>query len=135
MAAVSVPCLAPARPATHLLPGHYFDIIGNMENKAAVIRLAALAHDTRLALFRRLVQAGPDGLTPGTLGAELALAPATLSFHLKELTQAGLLLARQEGRFIHYAPDFAAIGELLGFLTDNCCGGQPCGVENASCCP
>lgn len=106
-----------------------------MENKAAVIRLAALAHDTRLALFRRLVQVGPAGLTPGVLGAEFALAPATLSFHLKELTQAGLLVARQEGRHIHYGADFAAMGELLGYLTENCCAGQPCGVESVSCCP
>ncbi|MDP2226333.1 MAG: metalloregulator ArsR/SmtB family transcription factor [Moraxellaceae bacterium] len=106
-----------------------------MENKTAVTRLAALAHDTRLALFRRLVQTGPEGLTPSALGTEFGLAPATLSFHLKELTQAGLLLARQEGRFIHYAADFAAMGELLGYLTENCCAGQACGVESVTCCP
>lgn len=97
-----------------------------MEIKAAITRLAALAHESRLGLFRRLVQAGPAGLTPGELAAEFGLAPATLSFHLKELTQAGLLTAQQEGRCIHYATNFAAMNDLLGYLTENCCNGQPC---------
>lgn len=100
-----------------------------METKAAIIRLAALAHDTRLGLFRRLVEVGPAGLTPGELAAAFGLAPATLSFHLKELSHAGLLSAEQEGRFIRYRADFSAMNELLGFLTDNCCGGTPCGLR------
>lgn len=100
-----------------------------METKAAVTRLAALAHDTRLGLFRRLVEVGPAGLTPGELATAFGLAPATLSFHLKELSHAGLLSAEQEGRFIRYRADFSAMNELLGFLTDNCCGGAPCGLR------
>jgi DNA-binding transcriptional ArsR family regulator len=97
-----------------------------MKSTDAVARLAALAQETRLALFRRLVQTGPQGLTPGELAAEFGLPPATLSFHLKELSQAGLLGARQEGRFIHYSVSFAVMDELIGYLTENCCGGQPC---------
>ncbi|MGH8492441.1 MAG: ArsR/SmtB family transcription factor [Moraxellaceae bacterium] len=107
----------------------HFHIIGNMETKIAISRLAALAHDTRLGLFRRLVQIGPPGLTPGELAAEFGLAAATLSFHLKELSQAGLLQAEPEGRFIRYRADFEAMQSLLGFLSDNCCSGQPCAVQ------
>jgi ArsR family transcriptional regulator len=105
-----------------------------METNMAVTALAALAHETRLSLFRRLVRAGPAGLTPGVLGAEFVLPPATLSFHLKELTRAGLLQARHEGRHIHYAPHVAAMNALLGFLVENCCGGEECGLV-APCCP
>lgn len=97
-----------------------------METKTAVTRLAALAHETRLSLFRRLVQAGPAGLTPGEMAEEFGLAAATLSFHLKELSQAGLLTATPEGRFIRYQTDYASMQGLLDFLTDNCCGGQAC---------
>lgn len=97
-----------------------------METKTAVIRLAALAHETRLSLFRHLVQAGPAGLTPSEMAREFGLPPATLSFHLKELSQAGLLSATAEGRFIRYQTDFTGMQALLDFLTDNCCGGQPC---------
>lgn len=106
-----------------------------MNEKNAVTRLAALAHETRLALYRRLVQAGMAGLTPGELGAEFGLPPATLSFHLKELTHAGLLVARHEGRFIHYAPDVDAMNALLGFLTENCCAGEDCGLATPCCNP
>lgn len=97
-----------------------------METKTALPLLAALAQDTRLTLFRRLVVAGPAGCTPGELSAELGLPGATLSFHLKELARAGLVIATQEGRFIHYRADFSVMKALLGFLTENCCGGQPC---------
>lgn len=97
-----------------------------MESNAAVTRLAALAQETRLGLFRRLVQAGPEGLTPGALAAEFSLPPATLSFHLKELTNAGLLTATPNGRSIRYGADYTAMDELLGYLTENCCGGKPC---------
>jgi len=106
-----------------------------MKPAIAVARLAALAHDTRLALFRRLVQVGPPGLTPGEMAAEFALPPATLSFHLKELTRAGLLVSRHEGRFIHYAPDVAAMNALLGYLTENCCAGADCGLATTCCSP
>jgi ArsR family transcriptional regulator len=102
-----------------------------MKLDKAVSGLAALAHGSRLAIFRLLVQKGPEGLCPGDIQTKLKLAPATLSFHLKELTLAGLLKARQEGRFIYYAPNFPAMNALLGYLTENCCEGEDCGVECA----
>lgn len=83
--------------------------------------LAALAQETRLAVFRLLVEQGPAGLTPGVIAERLDLAPATLSFHLKELANAGLIRARQESRFIHYSADFQAMNGLVGYLTENCC--------------
>lgn len=102
-----------------------------MNKTLAVTRLAALAQETRLALFRLLVQKGPDGMCAGDLQVRLKTAPATLSFHLKELSRAGLIKARQEGRFIYYAPNFKAMDALLSYLTDNCCGGAPCDVACA----
>jgi DNA-binding transcriptional ArsR family regulator len=97
-----------------------------METNTALAALSALAQESRLAIFRLLVQRGPEGLTVGKIGEILGLPPATLSFHLKELAHAGLLSAQQEGRFISYSANFATMNELLGFLTENCCGGQPC---------
>lgn len=105
-----------------------------MDNATATIRLAALAQETRLAIFRTLVQAGPEGLNPGSLGERLGTAHATLSFHLKELKNAGLIQARQESRFIFYSADFNAMNELLAFLTDNCCGGDLNGCDLPSSC-
>jgi len=104
-----------------------------METQDALTALAALAQETRLGIFRRLVQAGPEGLPAGRIGEELELAPATLSFHLKELTRAGLLSARQEGRFIYYATHVQTMNALVGYLTENCCGGVPCAVTDAAC--
>ncbi|WP_255988447.1 ArsR/SmtB family transcription factor [Chitinolyticbacter albus] len=106
-----------------------------MENKAAVTRLAALAQDTRLSIFRLLITAGPEGMAVGRIGETLGVAPATLSFHLKEMAHAQLVLARQESRFIFYSANYAAMNELLGFLTENCCAGTPCEAEDelASC--
>ena len=97
-----------------------------MEIKQTVQRLAALAQENRLTVFRLLVQAGPVGMAAGRIAEALSLAPATLSFHLKELTHAGLVQARQEGRFIFYFADFAAMNDLITILTENCCGGEPC---------
>src|SRR5258708_18331737 len=94
-----------------------------MESKTAVASLAALAQDARLAIFRLLVQKGPEGLCVGDIAAKFDIAPATLSFHLKELTNAGLLVSRQEGRFIYYAPDFEKMNALVSYLMENCCGG------------
>ena len=102
-----------------------------MKVTSAVARLSALAHESRLAVFRLLVQKGPGGLCVSELLAKLDISPATLSFHLKELTAAGLLKSRQEGRFIYYMPDFPAMNALLGYLTENCCQGEPCAVECA----
>jgi ArsR family transcriptional regulator len=98
-----------------------------MKIETALSRLAALAQKSRLAVFRLLVQTGPDGLCAGDIARKLRLAPATLSFHLKELGAAGMVSARQERRFIYYAADYAAMDDLLAYLTDNCCGGNACG--------
>lgn len=100
-----------------------------MEITTAVERLAALSQETRLAIFRLLVRYGSEGRCVGDIQSELALAPATLSFHLKELTRAGLLKARQEGRFIYYAPDFTAMNALLAYLTENCCAASAASTE------
>jgi DNA-binding transcriptional ArsR family regulator len=97
-----------------------------MEIKSAVTALAALAQDTRLAIFRLLVQSGEAGLAAGNIGEALGVAPSSLSFHLKELARAGLVSARQESRYVIYAANFQAMDALLAFLTDNCCGGKPC---------
>ena len=97
-----------------------------METKTAVTALAALAQDSRLAIFRLLVQAGPAGLAAGKIGEALGVAPSSLSFHLKELARAGLVSSRQESRYVIYAADFHRMNALLTFLTENCCGGEPC---------
>lgn len=97
-----------------------------MEIKRTVNCLAALAQETRLAVFRLLVQAGPEGLCAGDIGARLRVAPATLSFHLAQLANAGLVDARQQSRFIFYSANFEAMNGIVGFLTENCCGGKPC---------
>jgi len=104
-----------------------------METKTAIAALAALAQETRLAAFRYLVEAGPSGVTVGRIGEALEVAPATLSFHLKELSRAGLVASRQESRFIWYSANYAAMNALIAYLTDNCCQGQPaaCGVACA----
>ncbi|WP_097461321.1 ArsR/SmtB family transcription factor [Mangrovitalea sediminis] len=104
-----------------------------MNTQQTLSALAALAQENRLAIFRRLVIAGPEGLTPGALSQALELAPATLSFHLKELLHAGLLRKRQEGRFIHYQADFAAMNGVIAYLTENCCQGESCDLEDAGC--
>lgn len=94
----------------------------------AVASLAALAQETRLRLFKRLLQAEPVGLKPGELAAEFGLAGATLSFHLKELSAAGLVSATRQGRHIQYRVNMAGMNGLMDYLTAQCCGGQPCGV-------
>lgn len=101
-----------------------------METKDALAALAALAQDTRLAVFRYLVEAGPEGVTVGRIGETLDIAPATLSFHLKELSHAGLVQSRQESRFYWYSANYEAMNGLIAYLTENCCRGQP-----EACCP
>jgi DNA-binding transcriptional ArsR family regulator len=96
-----------------------------METKGAVTALAALAQETRLSVFRLLVEAGPEGMSVSSIGEKLGVPPATLSFHLKELSHAGLVVSRQEGRFIYYMADFAQMAALMTFLTRNCCMGMP----------
>lgn len=97
-----------------------------METKNAITSLAALAHDSRLAVFRLLVQAGPEGLAASKISEALEIPPSSLSFHLKELSHAGLLTGTQDGRYIHYAANYDAMNGLIAFLTENCCGGNPC---------
>jgi DNA-binding transcriptional ArsR family regulator len=96
-----------------------------MDNAIAVKIFASLAQESRLGLFRLLVQAGPEGLSAGSIAEQLGLAASTLSFHLKELSHAGVIQSRQAGRFIYYSADFVTMNALIGFLTENCCGGQP----------
>ena len=97
-----------------------------MEITQIVDALAALAHDSRLKVFRLLVEAGPEGLAAGAIAEKLDLPPATLSFHLAHLSRTELVRGRQEGRFIIYSADFQSMNALVGFLTENCCGGRLC---------
>ena len=97
-----------------------------MDEKAAVAALAALAQDARLRVFRALVAAGPEGLTPGALSAMLDIAGSTLSFHLKELVHAGLVTVDRDGRNLNYRPALAQMNALLGYLSDHCCQGRAC---------
>jgi DNA-binding transcriptional ArsR family regulator len=105
-----------------------------METKLAVTVLAALAQESRLAIFRTLVQAGEEGLSAGEISEAIGVPPSSLSFHLKELAHAGMVTSQQNGRFVIYTASYATMNALLTFLTDNCCGGTPC-TSNVSCAP
>jgi|SRR5579871_1605028 len=96
-----------------------------MELTSAVHCLAALAQTTRLAIYRKLIEAGPEGLSAGQIGEALSVAPATLSFHLKELSHAALVSSRQESRYVFYAANYGVMAELMTYLTENCCRGMP----------
>lgn len=104
----------------------YFHNNGNMKTSHAAELLAALGHETRLAIFRLLVEAGPQGRYPNELGEALGLPPATLSFHLAHLKRVGLIRRHKEGRYLRYAAAYETMDELLAFLTQNCCGGVAC---------
>jgi ArsR family transcriptional regulator len=95
-----------------------------MKSAQVVKALSALAQPTRLALYRLLVACGPDGMAAGQVAGKLKVSPATLSFHLKTLSHAGLIESRQDGRFIYYAANFAAMNGMVAYLTENCCGGD-----------
>ena len=95
-----------------------------MEAKQAIVALGALAHETRLAVYRLLVQRGPDGLSAGTIAQALELSPSSLTFHLQQLTHAGLITQRRMSRQLIYATDFTVMNALMGYLTENCCGGD-----------
>lgn len=97
-----------------------------MEIFEAVKALSSLAHETRLGIFRLLVQAGASGLSVGEINNAVQIAAPTLSFHLKEMANAGLISSRHEGRFIYYQANYAAMNELLAYLTENCCQGESC---------
>ncbi len=105
-----------------------------MEDKTAVRALAALAQEGRLRIFRALVGAGPQGLTPGDLSATLAVPASTLSFHLKELVHAGLVTQERLGRNLIYRPQLQHMAALLAYLTAHCCQGLPCAEASAPAC-
>lgn len=103
-----------------------------MKSQDVVRSLAALAQESRLSVFRLLVKRGPEGYSAGEIGEKLDIPGPTLSFHLKELAQAGLITPRKASRFIYYAPTFERMNELLGYLTENCCSqGEVCATACA----
>ena len=110
----------------------YFDNNRNMNEISAVASLAALAQEARLRVFRALVGAAPDGMTPGALSAMLDLAGSTLSFHLKELVHAGLVSVERDGRNLHYRPSIGQMNDLMSYLTDHCCQGRACRTAPAA---
>ena len=107
-----------------------------MKTTAALDALSALAHETRLAVFRHLVVTGPEGVAAGALATKLKLPPPTLSFHLKHLEQAGLVSARRDSRHIIYSAEYAQMRSLLAFLMEDCCRGRPeiCSLDVKACC-
>jgi len=104
-----------------------------MDKDQTLAALSALAQTHRLSIFRQLVVAGHTGMTPGELGKALDMAPATLSFHLKELMHAGLLSKYRESRFIYYQANFAVMNDLIRYLTENCCQGGECNLATDPC--
>jgi ArsR family transcriptional regulator len=106
-----------------------------MDDKRAVAALAALAQDTRLKIFRLLVEAGPAGIAAGAISEALDVPPPTLSFHLTHLKHAGLVDSRRDSRSLIYAADFERMNGLIGYLTENCCRGQPDGCDVRACEP
>jgi len=103
-----------------------------MEVIQAVDKLAALAQETRLRIFRLLVEAGPEGMNAGAIAEALDIPAATLSFHVAQLVRAGLVASRQESRFIFYSASFPAMDDLIAYLTDNCCHGGACLPKTAA---
>jgi DNA-binding transcriptional ArsR family regulator len=104
-----------------------------METKAAVTTLSALAQESRLMIFRTLVQADVEGMAAGKISESTGIPPSSLSFHLKEMSYAGIVNSRQESRYIYYSANFKVMNELLAFLTENCCAGVSCGLETPCC--
>jgi ArsR family transcriptional regulator, arsenate/arsenite/antimonite-responsive transcriptional repressor len=103
-----------------------------MKTTRAIEALGALAHEHRLAIYRLLVQRGPEGLSAGAIGERIGLVPSSLTFHLQNLQRAGLIAHRRESRQLIYSADFAVMNELVGYLTENCCDGATC---SPSCTP
>ena len=106
----------------------------SLDEPSAVKALAALAQAQRLRVFRALVVAGPDGLTPGVMAEQLGVAPSALSFHLKELAHSGLVSSEPRGRNLIYRADIGQMNALLAYLTEHCCEGRACGVGAAAVC-
>lgn len=96
-----------------------------MKSAQVVKALSALAQPTRLAIYRLLVACGPEGMAAGQVADKLQVSPATMSFHFKTLSHAGLIESRQDGRFIYYAANFTVMNDMLAYLTENCCAGDP----------
>ena len=97
-----------------------------MDTKEIIAALAAMAQESRLSVFRLLIQAGPEGMAASKIGESLGIAPSSLSFHLKELTRAALVTPKQDGRFVIYSANYDTMNGVIGFLTENCCGGNVC---------
>jgi len=102
-----------------------------MDTKETIAALAALAQESRLAVFRLLVQAGPEGMAASKIAEQISVTPSALSFHMKELSHASLVTSRHEGRFVIYSANFDTMNGLIGFLTENCCGGNVCSPVSA----
>ena len=113
--------------------GRHANTLHYMKTSDVVAALAALAQDTRLRVYRTLIEHAPEGLTAGEIAQRLDVPPATLSFHLKELARAGLITARQDGRFIWYRANIDAMNGLVAYLTENCCGSSA--VCDPACVP
>ena len=105
-----------------------------MDSKHAVAALGALAHEYRLEIYRLLVEQGPAGLAAGAIGDAMGLAPSSLTFHLQNLHRAKLIVQRRESRSLIYSVDFAAMNDLVGYLTENCCSGGDGGGSCATVC-
>jgi DNA-binding transcriptional ArsR family regulator len=105
-----------------------------MENKLVVNILASLAHESRLNIFRVLVQAGPEGMPVEKIKEITGIPPSTLSFHLKELAISDMVNSRRESRYVIYSANFKTMNSLLDFLTQNCCGGNPCTLVTTPVC-
>jgi ArsR family transcriptional regulator len=105
-----------------------------METKLVIAALSALAQESRLAVYRLLVQAGPQGVPATRIAEQLDIAPSSLSFHLRELMHSGLITQTKAGRSLIYAANIATMNELMGFLTENCCGGNVCSPISTICC-
>lgn len=106
-----------------------------MKSESVVVALAALAQESRLSLYRLLVKRGPEGYTPGEIIERLGIPAPTLSFHLKTLSAAGLIVVRREGRFLYYSANFENMNRLLRFLTDQCCSMATGDCSDAACSP
>jgi ArsR family transcriptional regulator, arsenate/arsenite/antimonite-responsive transcriptional repressor len=104
-----------------------------MKTLSVIAALSALAHEHRLAIYRLLVERGPDGLSAGTIGERVRLLPSSLTFHLQSLQRAGLIVQQRVGRQLIYSADFDEMNGLIGYLTDNCCGSS--GAHSPSCAP
>ena len=105
-----------------------------MQTNKVIAALAALAQESRLAVFRLLVQAGPAGMAATKISEQVGIPASSLSFHLKEMFHADLVTSRQESRFVIYSANFETMSELIGFLTENCCGGNPCTTVCSTTC-